>query len=130
MGGWGSEAIVVNPHGDALPCHSAATLPGLTFENVRTRSLADIWFDSSSFNRFRGTEWMTSPCRECPLGRQETDFGGCRCQAFHLTGTAEAADPTCHLSPAHDVVRSARSDLGSADGAFVPRATRSAVVNR
>ena len=28
-------------------------------------------------------------------------FGGCRCQAFILTGDARAADPVCHLSPHH-----------------------------
>jgi pyrroloquinoline quinone biosynthesis protein E len=130
MGGWGNEAIVVTPDGNALPCHSAATLPDLKFENVRARSLADIWFNSSAFNRFRGIDWMTSPCRECPLGRQHTDFGGCRCQAFHLTGRADAADPTCHLSPQHRVVRDARFSSKSVRNGFVPRTTAQGKVTR
>ena len=32
------------------------------------------------------------------------DFGGCRCQAFALTGDARAADPVCHMAPHHDAV--------------------------
>jgi hypothetical protein len=28
-------------------------------------------------------------------------FGGCRCQAFALTGDARATDPVCHLAPHH-----------------------------
>ena len=31
--------------------------------------------------------------------RRELDFGGCRCQAFALTGDASATDPVCHLAP-------------------------------
>jgi pyrroloquinoline quinone biosynthesis protein E len=42
---------------------------------------------------------MKEPCVSCP--RREQDFGGCRCQAFALTGDAAAADPVCHLSPDH-----------------------------
>jgi pyrroloquinoline quinone biosynthesis protein E len=42
---------------------------------------------------------MKQPCASCP--RREQDFGGCRCQAFALTGEAAAADPVCHLSPDH-----------------------------
>jgi pyrroloquinoline quinone biosynthesis protein E len=115
MGGWGREAIVVSPIGQALPCHAATTLPDLTFENVSERPLREIWFDSESFNRFRGTAWMTEPCRSCPFGRQEVDFGGCRCQALQLAGNANAADPTCHLSPFHPAVVAARSDATGND---------------
>ena len=114
MGGWGRQAIVVTPTGDALPCHSASALPGLEFPNVREHPLAAIWFDSQLFNRFRGTGWMTDPCRSCPLGRQQLDFGGCRCQAFWLTGRPEATDPACHLSPQHGVAVSARRTASEA----------------
>ena len=31
-------------------------------------------------------DWMTEPCRSCD--EKEKDFGGCRCQAFMLTGDA------------------------------------------
>jgi PqqA peptide cyclase len=108
MGGWGHDAIVIQPNGDMLPCQAAATIPGLAVENVRERSLAEIWFESEMFERFRGTDWMQEPCRSCPLGRQEQDFGGCRCQALALTGDAAATDPVCHLSPNHHVVVEAR----------------------
>ena len=102
MGGWGREIIVVTPSGLALPCHAAQTIPGLSFDSVRERSLDWIWRRSEAFNRFRGTQWMREPCRSCE--RRLEDFGGCRCQAFMLTGNAEHADPVCHLSPHHRLV--------------------------
>jgi PqqA peptide cyclase len=99
MGGWGRQFINVTPSGAVLPCHAAASIPGIAFENVRERDLDWIWNKSPAFNRFRGTSWMPEPCRSCP--RQEEDFGGCRCQAFLLTGEAANADPACTLSPHH-----------------------------
>jgi PqqA peptide cyclase len=110
MGGWGRDAMVVTPNGDVLPCQAATTIPGLEFANVRDRPLAEIWFESAAFDLFRGTDWMQEPCASCPLGRQEVDFGGCRCQALALTGDAAATDPVCHLSPHHDVVVAARAE--------------------
>lgn len=101
VGGWGRRSLNVTPSGKVLPCHAAETL-GLEFWSVRDRSLADIWTSSPSFNAFRGNEWMEQPCRSC--ARREIDFGGCRCQAFALTGAAQATDPVCHLSPLHERV--------------------------
>jgi PqqA peptide cyclase len=101
-GGWARRSLNVTPAGKVLPCHAAETIPGLEFWNVRDHSLDDIWMNSPAFNAFRGTSWMKEPCANCP--RREQDFGGCRCQAFALTGDAAAADPVCHLSPAHAVV--------------------------
>jgi pyrroloquinoline quinone biosynthesis protein E len=98
-GGWGRSIMAVTPSGKALPCHAAQTLPGLTFDNVRDKSLADIWRHGAAFNAFRGTDWMKEPCRSCD--RREIDFGGCRCQAFAIAGNAAATDPACHLSPEH-----------------------------
>ena len=97
MGGWGRRSLNVTPAGKVLPCHAAETIPGLEFWWVHTHTLAEIWDDSPAFNAFRGTAWMKQPCANCP--RRERDFGGCRCQAFALTGDAAAADPVCHLSP-------------------------------
>jgi PqqA peptide cyclase len=99
-GGWGRSILVVTPSGKALPCHAAQTLPGLAFDNVRDRPLAEIWRDGSAFNAFRGGAWMKEPCRSCD--RREIDHGGCRCQAFAATGDACATDPACHLSPDHE----------------------------
>ena len=106
MDGWGRRFIVVNPEGLALPCHLAQTLPGLRFENVAEVHLADIWRESSGFNRFRGEEWLPDPCRTCE--RRAVDFGGCRCQAYHLTGNAAVTDPACSLSPDHHRIETAR----------------------
>ncbi|MGZ9086582.1 MAG: pyrroloquinoline quinone biosynthesis protein PqqE, partial [Rhodoplanes sp.] len=82
-----------------LPCHAAQTIPGLEFWSVREHALGDIWEASPAFNAFRGTDWMQAPCASCP--RRDRDFGGCRCQAFALTGDARATDPACRLSPHH-----------------------------
>ena len=111
MGGWGRQVIVVTPDGRALPCHAASTLPGFTFDNVRDRSLSDIWEKSDAFTKFRGTAWMPKPCQGCD--RAEIDWGGCRCQAFAITGEAAATDPACALSPDHAKLR----DLATADAA-------------
>jgi pyrroloquinoline quinone biosynthesis protein E len=88
-----------------LPCHAAEVLPGLSFENVREKSLEWIWRESSSFQRFRGEDWMPEPCRSCE--RRTEDFGGCRCQAFLLAGNDMVTDPACSLAPAHSIVESA-----------------------
>jgi PqqA peptide cyclase len=108
MGGWGRTAIVVAPNGDVMPCQAASTIPGLEFANVRDHPLEWIWTESAAFARFRGTDWMQEPCRTCPLGRQEVDFGGCRCQALRLAGDASATDPVCRFSPHHERVVAAR----------------------
>jgi PqqA peptide cyclase len=102
VGGWGRRSLNVTPTGKVLPCHAAESIPGLEFWSVRDHSLADIWTNSPAFNAFRGTAWMQEPCRSC--ARRDIDFGGCRCQAFALTGDARATDPVCHLAPRHDEV--------------------------
>ncbi len=99
VGGWGRRSLNVTPSGKVLPCHAAETIPGLTFWNVTEHALADIWQNSPAFRAFRGTDWMPEPCASC--ARRDIDFGGCRCQAFALTGDATATDPVCHLSPHH-----------------------------
>jgi len=105
MGGWGQRLMLINPSGRALPCHAAEVLPGLSFENVREKSLQWIWNESPSFNHFRGESWMQEPCRTCE--RRTEDFGGCRCQAFLLAGDAHATDPACSLAPSHHQVETA-----------------------
>jgi pyrroloquinoline quinone biosynthesis protein E len=97
MGGWGRKFMLVAPNGDALPCHAAQIIPGLRFDNVRERSLSEIWRTSPAFEKFRGEEWMPEPCKSCD--RRAKDFGGCRCQAFLLTGDAAATDPVCTFAP-------------------------------
>src|ERR1700756_5563844 len=105
MNGWGSVFLTVTPDGTALPCHAARMLPGLTFPNVRDSALEAIWYDSEGFNRYRGDAWMKEPCRSCP--EKTKDFGGCRCQAYMLTGDPANADPVCDLSPDHHRVTNA-----------------------
>ncbi len=111
MDGWGRRFMVISPDGLVLPCHVAHTLPGIGFESVRDRALAGIWNDSPGLNAFRGEDWMPEPCRSCE--RRKEDFGGCRCQAFHLTGDAAVTDPACSLSPHHAIVEAARAEADS-----------------
>ena len=102
VGGWGRRSLNVTPSGRVLPCHAAEVIPDLEFWSVRDHSLEDIWQSSPAFNAFRGTDWMPEPCASC--ARRDQDFGGCRCQAYLLTGDARATDPVCHLAPRHAVV--------------------------
>lgn len=112
VGGWGRRSLNVTPAGRVLPCHAAEIIPGLEFWNVREHSLAEIWRASPAFLAFRGTDWMREPCKSCP--RRDQDFGGCRCQAFILTGDARATDPVCHLSPDHALVVDAAAERSDA----------------
>ena len=114
MNGLGSVFLTVAPDGIALPCHAARMLPGLTLPSVREASVGWIWYDSPGFNHFRGDAWMKEPCRSCP--EKGRDFGGCRCQAYLLTGDAANADPVCDLSPHHHLVTeaAAHADRGRA----------------
>jgi len=111
MGGWGRRLMLLNPSGRVLPCHAAEMLPGMSFENVREKALEWIWQESSSFQRFRGEEWMQEPCRSCE--RRTEDFGGCRCQAFLLAGDATVTDPACSLAPTHNLVELAAREANS-----------------
>jgi pyrroloquinoline quinone biosynthesis protein E len=106
VGGWGRQMMLIDPAGQVLPCHSAAVIPGLKFDNVREHDLDWIWKSSSAFQRFRGDAWMSDTCLSCP--RKERDFGGCRCQAFMLTGDPDAIDPVCSLSPHHGMLTELR----------------------
>src|SRR5690606_12559910 len=105
MNGLGSIFLTVAPDGTALPCQSARILPGIEFPNIKDTNLREIWYDSDAFNRFRGYGWMKEPCRSCP--ERTRDFGGCRCQAYLLTGDPANADPVCELSPHHGLVTAA-----------------------
>jgi len=102
MNGWGNIFLTIAPDGVALPCHAARQLPGLEFPNVRDASIEWIWNESPAFNKYRGYDWMQEPCRSCP--EKTKDFGGCRCQAYMLTGDATDADPVCSLSPDHGII--------------------------
>jgi len=114
MAGWGAVFMVVAPDGTALPCHSARMLPDITFPNLRETSVREAWFDSDGFNHYRGQSWMSDTCGDCD--ERGHDFGGCRCQAFLVTGDAAATDPVCPKSE-----HRARIDamLGAADASRI-----------
>jgi PqqA peptide cyclase len=111
-GGWGKLYLVVAPNGNVMPCHGATQITSLRFDSVRDQSLSWIWSESESFRLFRGDSWMKDPCRSCP--RKQVDFGGCRCQAFALTGDAANADPVCTLTPLRQLIDQALEEPGQA----------------
>ncbi len=111
MQGWGRRYVLVSPDGLLLPCHQAHTLPGLTWERAGELPLREIWESSPGMNAFRGEDWMVDPCRSCE--RRTIDFGGCRCQAFHLTGKVEVTDPACPLAPEHGLIAAAQTEAAS-----------------
>ncbi|MBR0898833.1 pyrroloquinoline quinone biosynthesis protein PqqE [Bradyrhizobium tropiciagri] len=121
MGGWGRQFFTISPAGKILPCHAAETITGLEFESIRSnRSIAWIWQNSEAFNRYRGTDWMPEPCRSCKY--KETDLGGCRCQAFALTGNAGDVDPACTLSPVHArLFATAEAESATEENRFIYR---------
>jgi pyrroloquinoline quinone biosynthesis protein E len=127
MNGWGSVFVTVQSDGTVLPCHEARMLPGLTFPSVRDHDLRWIWYDSPGFNHFRGDSWMKEPCRTCP--EKTKDFGGCRCQAYMLTGDASNADPVCDLSPHHNVVTEAVANAQQAHARAATEGNKSAPLN-
>ena len=128
MSGLGTVFLAVAPDGIAMPCHAARMLPGLNLPNVRDSSIRAIWYDSPAFNRFRGDAWMKEPCRSCP--EKTRDFGGCRCQAYLLTGDADNADPVCDLSPHHGLVTQAVERAGRAAGSAALSAREQPLVFR
>jgi PqqA peptide cyclase len=109
--GWGRMFMTVAPDGMVLPCQTAREISGLEFENARQSPLKKIWFESETFCKFRGTDWLPEPCQSCP--RREMDFGGCRCQAFLLTGNAGTTDPVCSLAPTHHLIADALTEGAS-----------------
>ncbi len=117
MGGWGRKLMLITPNGDALPCHAARVIPGLSFENVKNRGLSEIWNSSDAFQKFRGEAWMQEPCKTCD--RRALDFGGCRCQALLLAADATATDPVCSLSPQRSKVDAILNEINSVGAGLV-----------
>jgi pyrroloquinoline quinone biosynthesis protein E len=120
MGGWGRKLMLITPSGDALPCHAARVIPGLSFENVKDHALREIWEESDAFQKFRGEAWMQEPCKTCD--RRTQDFGGCRCQAVLLAADAAATDPVCSLSPQRSKVDAILNTINSVGAGLAPPA--------
>ena len=120
MGGWARQFFNISPAGKVLPCHAAESITTLHFDSVRDHSITWIWHHSDAFNAYRGTAWMPEPCQSCP--NKEEDFGGCRCQAFALTGDAGATDPACSLSSRHvELFKLAETEASEEANQFIYR---------
>ena len=105
MNGWGAIHLTIAPDGSALPCQEAQVMENVQFPNVRDHDLGWIWHESPAFEMYRGDHWMKEPCVGC--SEKEKDFGGCRCQAYLLTGDATNTDPACSKSKHFNVIQSA-----------------------
>jgi pyrroloquinoline quinone biosynthesis protein E len=114
MDGWGQRSLTVAPDGKVLPCPGATCITTLAFDDVRRVALADVWRESPAFEAFRGDAWMPEPCASCE--RRGIDFGGCRCQAFALTGDPRRTDPACSKAPDHGIILRARAEAESDPG--------------
>ncbi|WP_028921319.1 pyrroloquinoline quinone biosynthesis protein PqqE [Pseudonocardia acaciae] len=119
MHGWASRQLTITPDGAALPCPAASVITNLPRQDVTRVPLRRIWYESETFTAFRGTSWMREPCRSCP--RQEIDFGGCRCQAYQLTGDAAESDPICSRSPHRPLVDAVLASPPSSSSVLTPR---------
>ncbi len=121
MGGWGRQFFNISPAGKILPCHAAESITGLDFDSVRSNhSIEWIWENSEAFEKYRGTGWMPEPCKSCEF--REVDWGGCRCQAFALTGDAGNTDPACAKSPLHDrIFKLAETESAADERRFIYR---------
>jgi PqqA peptide cyclase len=108
MDGWGQRSLTVAPDGKVLPCPGATCIATLELDHVQNKPLADIWNCGAAFEAYRGEAWMPEPCATCD--RRTIDFGGCRCQAFALTGDPRRTDPTCSKAPDHGIVLRARAE--------------------
>lgn len=113
MGGWGSISMTVTPDGRVLPCTAASSIRTMKFDSVKEKTLKWIWEESAAFNAYRGQDWMSEPCRSCE--HRFRDFGGCRCQAYLLTGDSGQADPVCQRSPHHHMITEIISTMNAED---------------
>ena len=98
MDGWGQRSLTVAPDGKVLPCPGATCITTLAFDDVKSVSVAWALADEE-------TKAVIFHCH-----RRAIDFGGCRCQAFALTGDASRTDPTCSKAPDHGIVLRAREE--------------------
>ena len=122
MNGWGSTFLTVTPDGSALPCHGAKMLP-LTFPNVKDKSIADIWQTRFFFRLLsRGMSGCHNRVKGCD--EKEKDFGGCRCQAFMMTGDMHKTDPVCSKSEDHHLVQQAIASATNPSKEIVMRVNR------
>jgi pyrroloquinoline quinone biosynthesis protein E len=98
MNGWGRCSSTSQPTArSALPrgAHAAgAHVP----ERARSRCALDLG-GVSRLQRLSRRRLDAGALPELP-GKTK-DFGGCRCQAYMLTGDATNTDPVCDLSPKH-----------------------------
>ncbi|WP_275099600.1 pyrroloquinoline quinone biosynthesis protein PqqE [Sedimenticola hydrogenitrophicus] len=123
MNGWGAIHLTIAPDGSALPCQEAQVMEGVDFPNVRDNDLGWIWRESPAFEMYRGDAWMKKPCSDCD--EKEKDFGGCRCQAYLLTGDATNTDPACSKSRHFDIIQSAVAAARINSGPQMPLVMRS-----
>lgn len=88
--GAGNTVCSVSVSGDVSPCSFLG--PDSFTDNVRERSLRDIWDDSHEFTSIRALP-------DAEPGDCATFSGGCRARSLVLNGSISAADPWVQSSP-------------------------------
>lgn len=102
----GTDLILVRPDGTVHPCAAWKTLPA--DDNVRQRTLQDIWEHGRIFNALRAWheykyEMVGGLCKKC--GYQDSCRNGCPAQRLHAVGAtsmdwlylSNVPDPLCPM---------------------------------
>jgi len=82
----------IRPNGDVTPCPYLPVYGG----NLRTQSLAGIWYEADLFQRLRWRHALMDRCGTCEF---RLLCGGCRARAYGVTGDVMGADPWCEYTP-------------------------------
>ena len=101
MGGWGTrhhQRHAVGPRA-ALPCGGKPSRTSSSTTSATSR-WREIWLNGSGLPEVPRHRLDEGAVPDLRRGARST-YGGCRCQAFALTGDATNTDPACSLSPLH-----------------------------
>lgn len=93
--------MAINPEGYALPCEFLEPFPSFRCENVKDKSILDIWHENDIFKKLRYIK-VQGKCAECEYS--SVCEMGCFAETLGLTGSIEAADPVCWYEPGSKLV--------------------------
>ncbi|MGP1569209.1 MAG: SPASM domain-containing protein [Peptoanaerobacter stomatis] len=87
-------ACSISSNGDVFGCNLMSSIKELCAGNVKFNSFESIWNDSKVFMELRNLSItdLSGKCKDC-----ENDWcgGGCRSNAYNLTGSICGSDITC-----------------------------------
>ena len=88
--------MALNPEGYVLPCEFLEPFPIFRCENVKNKSVLDIWHESVVFKKLRyvKVEGRCSKCEYSAICEM-----GCFAETMGLTNSIAASDPVCWYEP-------------------------------